>query len=514
MVDQVMPDHVVSVLFTSEEERETASGSAEPDCFGDLNLDQVVAAVTRGRAEYGLASFFHAPVRNADTIVYRQGVFRDLESREARSAIIAFAAGMRTARGLLRQQLHYRYQRETWLFEAAEGYARCIAELQAALAPLDLRSDGLRGVRDFLSGYVEAGGFRSLVAEAARIREGLGEVVYSLHIRPGRVTVGLPDPAPDYTAGIEATFERFRRGAARDYLAAFTTEPDLNHVGILDRIARLYPDTFGALDAFCEEHADFIDPTIAAFDREVQFYLGYLEFVDRLRADGLSFCYPRLSDGTAAAQLRDTFDVALAWRRAGQGMPVVPNDVRLDRPERVIVVTGPNQGGKTTFARAFGQVSYLASLGCPVAGSRAVLPLVDQVLTHFGREERLADQHGRLEEELLRMRTLLDRATPRSVMILNEVFSSTTLVDAVFLSTKVMRRLEDLNLIGLWVTFVDELASTSEATVSMVSNVLPDDPAIRTFKITRRPPEGRAYAAAIASKYRVSYERLKERLPA
>ncbi len=512
MVDQFVPDRDASILFPSADDRGATDGIPEPDCFADLNLDQVVAAITRGRGEYGLTGLFHSPVADVETVVYRQDVFRDLEPKAARSAIAAFAAGMRSVRSLLRQELHYRYQRETWLFEAAEAYTRCVAELRAALAALDLRSDGLRRFGDFLSAHVETDDFRSLVAEAARIREGLREVAFSLHIRSGRVTVGLPDPARDYTTVIEGAFERFRRGEARDYLATFTTEPDLNHVGILDRIARLYPDTFGALDAFCERHADFVDPTIAAFDREVQFYLGYLEFADRLRADGLAFCYPELSDGTE--EVRDTFDVALAWRRAAQGVPVVPNDVHLDRQERVIVVTGPNQGGKTTFARAFGQVHYLASLGCPVAGSSAMLPLADRVLTHFGREERLADQRSRLEEELIRMRALLDQASARSVLVLNEVFSSTTLVDTVFLSTEVMRRVEGLDLLCLWVTFVDELASMGEATVSMVSNVLPDDPTVRTFKITRRPAEGRAYAAAIAAKYGVSYERLKERLPA
>jgi len=512
MADQFVPDRGASVLFPPAADRDATDGVPEPDCFSDLNLDQVVAAVTKGRGEYGLTDFFYAPVADVETVVYRQDVFRDLEPKAARSAIAAFAAGMRSVRGLLGQQLHYRYQRETWLFEAAEGYARCVADLRAALAALDLRSEGLRRFSGFMAGHVETDDFRSLGAEAARIREGLRDVAFSLHIRPGRVTVGPPDPAPDYTAEIEAAFERFRRGVARDYLATFTTEPDLNYIGILDRIARLYPDTFGALDAFCERHADFVDPTIAAFDREVQFYLGYLEFADRLRADGLALCYPELSDGRE--EVRDTFDVALAWRRVAQGVPVVPNDVHLDGPERVIVVTGPNQGGKTTFARAFGQIHYLASLGCPVAGSSAMLPLADRVLTHFGREERLADQRSRLEEELLRMRALLDQATPRSVLVLNEVFSSTTLVDAVFLSTEVIRRIEGLDLVCLWVTFVDELASVGEATVSMVGNVLPDDPTVRTFKITRRPAEGRAYAAAIAAKYGVSYERLKERLTA
>jgi DNA mismatch repair protein MutS len=300
----------------------------------------------------------------------------------------------------------------------------------------------------------------------------------------------------------------------RDYRATFSVDPDLNHVGILDRIALLYPDTVGALDEFCERHREFVDRTIAAFDREVQFYLAYLEFIDRLRSAGLPFCSPRVAEGTKTTCARETFDIALASKLVGQGVPVVRNDFRLEGAERVIVVTGPNQGGKTTFARAFGQLHYLASLGCPVPGEEAELPLTDALFTHFGREEQLADRRGRLEDDLLRVRAILDEATPRSVLVLNEVFTSTTLLDAVVLSTEVLRRIEALDLLCVWVTFVDELAGMSERTVSMVSNVLPEDPTVRTFKITRRPADGHAYAAAIAAKYGVSYARLKARLPA
>ncbi len=514
LADPSLRSPVLSVLFPGSGAQLVAGAGPAPDCLRDLNLDQVVAAITRGRGEYDLLGYFHAPVTETSVISYRQQVFSDLEPVATRELIGTFAAGMRSVRRLLRQELDYLYQRDTWFFEAAEAYIRCVVDLQAGLAGVELRSSGLRALAEYLSAHLEAEGFRSLVAEAAQTREGLAGVEYSLHIRSGRVTVSLPDPAPDYAAAIEATFERFRRGAPRDYLATFTTDPDLNYVGILDRIARLYPDTFRALDAFRTRHADLVDPTIAVFDREVQFYLAYLEFADRLRADGLPFCYPRMAEGSKTVTVRGTFDVALAWGRSGRGTPIVPNDVTLGGLERVLVVTGPNQGGKTTLARAFGQVLYLASLGCPIAGSEAALPLVDRVFTHFGREERLADQRSRLEDELHRMRAILDQATPRSVLILNEVFSSTTLVDAVFLSTEVMRRLEDLDLVCLWVTFVDELASLSARTVSMVSNVLAEDPTVRTFKINRQPAEGHAYAAAIAAKYGVSYAQLRARLPA
>jgi len=178
----------------------------------------------------------------------------------------------------------------------------------------------------------------------------------------------------------------------------------------------------------------------------------------------------------------------------------------------VLVITGANQGGKTTFARAVGQVHHLARLGCLVPGRRGEVFLCDQIFTHFEREEDLHRLSGKLEDDLTRVKTILDRATSNSLVILNEIFTSTTAQDALYLGTQVLHRLIERGMPCVCVTFVDELSRLSGSTVSLVAGVDPENPTVRTFTVLPKVSDGLAYAEAIASKYELTYPRLRERI--
>lgn len=321
--------------------------------------------------------------------------------------------------------------------------------------------------------------------------------------------------SPIYAAEVAACFAKFAQKAAESYLVDFRDQAEMNHVeaGVLSRVARRYPQVFAELTAYHERHSRYCDERIAAFDREVQFYIAYLACIAPLQRAGLGFCYPRLSRTSKAVRADQTFDLALAVQLARDGKEIVCNDFHLDGNERILVVSGPNQGGKTTFARMFGQLHYLASLGLPVPGRRAQLFLCDNIFTHFEKEENVRDLRGKLEDDLLRIHDILQQATRDSVLILNEICTSTTLDDAVLLSKKVFERVIELDALGVCVTFIDELASLADQTVSMVSTVVPENPAERTYTLVRRPADGLAYAMTIAEKYRLTYDRLLERVP-
>jgi DNA mismatch repair protein MutS len=128
---------------------------------------------------------------------------------------------------------------------------------------------------------------------------------------------------------------------------------------------------------------------------------------------------------------------------------------------------------------------YLASTGCPVQGREAQLFLFDRLFTHFEREENMTNLRGKLQDDLVRLYNILNQSTSNIVR---------------------------LDLLCVYVTFIDELASLSEQTVSMVSTVVPENPALRTYKLVRRPADGLAYAITIAEKYRLTYDCIRERI--
>lgn len=504
-----------SILFETSEDRQEPPEA--PACFRDLQLDRVVEAITAGREASKLEPFFYGSLRREQAVRYRQDVMCDLEIPEVLAMVKAFVAGLETMSAHLAQarKLDNKYQKQAWFLEAVEAYCVAIAAFSQTLAGASLKSRGMQAWRDYLSAYINSTSFSSLRDDTQACKNDLAAIRYTVFVKGGSITVRKYAGEADYSDEIETTFAKFRYSQTKDYHAKQSNSPYLSQVEerILEFVTQLFPEEFARLDRYCEKHREYPDDRVAAFDREIQFYVAYLEYLARFRQAGLHFCYPEVSASRKDIYSRGGFDLALANQLVTERSAVTCNDFGLRGPERILVISGPNQGGKTTFARTFGQLHFLASLGCPVPGTAARLFLCDRIHTHFEREEHIESLRGKLQDDLMRIHEILSEASSDSLLILNEMFTSTTLKDAVFLSAHIMEKIAALDALCAWVTFIVEMASFGPQTVSMVAGVRPDDPAERTFKITRQPANGLAYAMAIAEKYRLTRTQIEERLP-
>lgn len=505
-----------SILFDRAIDIQKIDSHQAPAFFVDLNLDQIIDAITAGKKEYNLKPFFYTPLQDGGAIHYRHEILKDLENETLMEAVRSFAHKMIIMRRYLAlvEKLSFKNHIEGWFLEAAEVYCEAVTGLARDLSHDNVTSDGLLAFREYITGYVDSDGFTSLLADMEELVAALSTVRYCVIIKDSTVRVRKYEEETDYSLEVQNTFEKFKQGSVKDYRVQLYKGTGMNHIEaqILDCVSRLYPDIFTSLDRFCSRYSHFLNETICAFDREIQFYVAFLEYAARIKRAGLKFCYPLVSTREKEIYNVGGYDLALADKRISEKSPIVCNDFYLKGEERIFVVSGPNQGGKTTFARTFGQLHYLASLGCPVPGREAQLFLYDRIFTHFEKEEDIRNLRGKLQDDLVRGYAILAEATPNSVIIMNEIFTSTTVQDAVFLSKKILEKVVELDLLCVWVTFVDELASFNEKTVSMVSTVVPDNPALRTFKLVRKPADGLAYAVSIAEKYRLTYDHLKERI--
>ena len=441
---------------------------------------------------------------------------QDLERPPLYQCVTSFASKMQKVREHLvqAQKMYYTEQKRAWFLNGVDIYCEAIKSFISELAECTLRSRGFLAFRVFLDDYSRSARFTALLSQTSKLKADLASVEYCVLIKSGGFTVRKYDGEADYSVEVEQTFEKFQQSAAKDYRVKFSASAEMNHVEakILEFVAKLYPEIFGAVADFCTENENFIHRVIAVFDREVQFYVAYLEYTAALKSVGLHLCYPRVSNTNQEVCDYDGFDIALAHKLVKGNSSVVCNDFHLKGRERILVVSGPNQGGKTTFARTFGQLHYLASIGCPVPGREAQLFLFDRLFTHFEKEEKVENVRGKLEDDLVRIHDILNHATPSSIIVLNEIFTSTTIQDETYLSGAVMEKIIELGLLCVWVTFVDELASVGPQVVSMVSTVVPENPALRTFKILRRRADGLAYAMAIAQKYGLTFETIRKRI--
>jgi DNA mismatch repair protein MutS len=119
--------------------------------------------------------------------------------------------------------------------------------------------------------------------------------------------------------------------------------------------------------------------------------------------------------------------------RAGRE-PFVPNDLRFDDSRRMLIITGPNMGGKSTYMRQTALIVILAHIGCFVPARRAVLGPVDRIFTRIGAADDLAGGRSTFMLEMTETANILNNATDKSLVLMDEVGRGTSTFDGLSLA--------------------------------------------------------------------------------
>jgi len=233
---------------------------------------------------------------------------------------------------------------------------------------------------------------------------------------------------------------------------------------------------------------------------ELAFYVGCLNLEAALRERGAPTCLPgprAATDGGGdlpALSATGIYDPCLALTLDG---PVVGNDLRADG-RSLVIITGANQGGKSTLLRAVGVAALMSQAGMFAPARELTFTPVTGLFTHFKREEDDTMRSGKLDEELARMSIVADRISPGAMLLCNESFASTNEREGSQIAREVVRAMVDAQVRVLYVTHQFDLADGFHAAARADALFLRagrDDTGRRTYAIEEAPPLPTSYGA-------------------
>ncbi|HEX4077444.1 MAG TPA: hypothetical protein VHX61_01030 [Rhizomicrobium sp.] len=190
---------------------------------------------------------------------------------------------------------------------------------------------------------------------------------------------------------------------------------------------------------------------------ELAFYVGCLNLHGELLARGEPICFPEpVALGERKHSFRGLYDVCLALTLTHH---VVGNDVAAEGKD-LTIITGANQGGKSTFLRSVGLAQLMMQCGMFVGAESFSADVCAGIFTHYKREEDSSMKSGKLDEELARMSTIIDELSPNAMMLFNESFAATNEREGSEIARQIVRALLEKHIKVFFVTHFYDFANS------------------------------------------------------
>ncbi len=537
-----------------------------PSAWHDLGIDQLVAAFSHNKEhQREIAGVLSELLLEPQVIHYRQDILVDLLQTpalvERLTALLPIIDSL-SAFTFQPEQEKNTLHEVTWRIGELQSIIDCIEGLEDILVNVqdNLHSHGLQALLVAVHNVKEDDVYQSLVKNLpdllAQIRSCASITIgvnLDARLHPIQATLLSVNTRPFSTqsllnklfgtttenqgiAPLHSVPERLVDGPY-----AFPIDPELGRamepmmVPLFADLAKVMEKTTIPIANKLKEYADLQSNLLLHLRQSFVFYLGEVRFILLLQAHGLPMCLP----GIAAAQdkvcqIKSSYNVNLALRLAGSHnqqsltQRIITNDINIGPDGQILILTGPNQGGKTTFMVGVGIAQLLAQVGCYVPGEQAQMSPADNIFTHFPLEERPETGAGRLGEEAMRLGKIFEQITRQSLVLLNESLSNTSFGESLYLAQDIVRIFRRVGARVIYSTHLHELAERVEALnqsviggskiISIVSSPVDevhtesDDSVNRNYLVEKRPPLGQSYAREIAARYGISYVQLEKSL--
>lgn len=295
-------------------------------------------------------------------------------------------------------------------------------------------------------------------------------------------------------AGVETVSKRMRKRKAQktlleSYVTAFASEPTIivKEDVTLEDLARLET---AVVDHIMSYFQNFMSNCRAFFEElyvQSAFLMGCFNLYTRSMRTGLEMCYPKVCEPeNLRFENLTEFSMATYKREVPVG-----NDCVIDG-KMLLIVTGANQGGKSTFLRSIGVAQILLQCGMYVSARSMESGIFPNFFTHFTRREDSSMNSGRLDEELGRIDGIIRKLGKGSIVLLNESFATTTEEEGSVIAYDIIRAMQAVGVKVLTVThlltFAKKVYGENRPEVSFLSAERKAD-GQRTYKMVPREPE-------------------------
>jgi DNA mismatch repair ATPase MutS len=387
-------------------------------------------------------------------------------------------------------------ERKLWYFSSQYPESMLHRSL-ALLGHLVVQLHRLRGIAEEHAATFTSEGFRRLFRELTdelddRYLRSVEDHLRRLQFRGGvrlSAILGGTDNATDYVLRRRITQPGWWERIGLAEPDSYSWKLDPHDIAGAEALGALRGRGIALAAGALSESTDHIVSYFACLRADLGFYLGCLNLHEILTAKGEPTCMPEpVPAGTAALSARGLYDPCLSI--AMGATRVVGSDLAADA-KRLVVITGANRGGKSTFLRGLGlaQLMMQAGMFVPAEGFRA--DVRDGVFTHFKREEDVTLRSGKLDEELGRMSSIIEQLKPNSLVLLNESFASTNEREGSEIGRQIVRALLEAGIKVGYVTHMFDLASSLHAerngdAIFLRAERLPDGR--RTFRVVEGEP--------------------------